>query len=544
VAQRDCGATHNEISSRNEISLMQGDTTYMTDLAGLTALATDPIALDELLVRALTSLERIVPYDLAALYELDGDVLTMRTAVGTLAGEPVRHARLALSRFPLIRRALAARRPIAVDESQHRDEGDPYDGLLDLPPGHSCMLVPVCAGSRELGVITLDRVVCAKYDAAALEVAGVYARIVAMAMTIADQAQRLARYRHRLREENRLLREELRSGRLAIQRVRASRSAAMQYVARFAEQAAGADSPVLITGETGSGKEVLANAIHAWSPRADEPFVTLNCAAIPENLVESELFGYVRGAFSGATTDRAGRFLAAHGGTLFLDEIGDMPLAVQAKLLRVLQEGAFEPVGSDRTVRVDVRIIAATHVDLEAAVAARRFREDVYFRIAVFPLRVPSLRERPEDLPILTQALLDELAERRGRGPWTLSPAAIAVLARQPWPGNVRQLVNVLERAVILQPAGELDVVHVDPASGIPGAVAAGPSGPLAGGSVVGMPAMEIEPLEKFDDHERRYLRRVLEHTGGKIYGPGGAAELLGLPPTTLQSKLRRYGLR
>jgi DNA-binding NtrC family response regulator len=157
---------------------------------------------------------------------------------------------------------------------------------------------------------------------------------------------------------------------------------------------------------------------------------------------------------------------------------------------------------------------------------------------------VPSLRERPEDLPILTQALLDELAERRGRGPWTLSPAAIAVLARQPWPGNVRQLVNVLERAVILQPAGELDVVHVDPASGIPGAVAAGPSGPLAGGSVVGMPAMEIEPLEKFDDHERRYLRRVLEHTGGKIYGPGGAAELLGLPPTTLQSKLRRYGLR
>jgi transcriptional regulator with GAF, ATPase, and Fis domain len=449
----------------------------------------------------------------------------------------VRHARLSLARFPLIRHALAARRPIAVDEGQHRDDGDPYDGILDLPPGHACMLVPVCAGPRELGVITLDRVVCGKYDATAVEIAGVYARIVAMAMTIADQAQRLARYRHRLREENRLLREELGSGRLAIQRVRASRSAAMRDVARFAEQAASADSPVLITGETGSGKEVLANAIHAWSPRADEPFVTLNCAAIPENLVESELFGYVRGAFSGATADRAGRFLAAHGGTLFLDEIGDMPLSVQAKLLRVLQEGAFEPVGSDRTVRVDVRIIAATHVDLEAAVGARRFRDDLYFRIAVFPLRVPPLRERPEDLPILAQALLDELTARRGRGPWTLTPAALDLLARHPWPGNVRQLVNVLERAVILQPAGELDVAHVDPGPGIPGTAtgaAAGSSASLA----------LVEPLEKLFDHERRYLRRVLEHTGGKIYGPGGAAELLGLPPTTLQSKLRRHGLR
>ena len=540
--QRDCGVSSNEISSSNEIPVMLADATYMTDLAGLTALASDPSALDEVLIRALTSLERIVPYDLAALYELDGDALTVRTAVGALAGGSVRHARLSLSRFPLIRRVLATRRPLAVDEGQHREAGDPYDGILDLAPGHACMLVPVCAGSRELGVITLDRAVCSTYDAAAVEVAGVYARIVAMAMTIADQAQRLARYRHRLREENRLLREELRSGRLAIQRVRASRSAAMRDVARFAEQAAAADGTVLITGETGSGKEVLANAIHAWSPRADEAFVTLNCAAIPENLVESELFGYVRGAFSGATADRAGRFLAAHGGTLFLDEIGDMPLSVQAKLLRVLQEGAFEPVGSDRTVRVDVRIIAATHADLEGAVVARRFREDLYFRIAVFPLRVPPLRERPDDLALLAQALLDELAERRGRGPWRLTPAATAMLARHPWPGNVRQLVNVLERAVILQPAGELDVAHVDPGPG----AAAGGSGSWAASAVAGQGASAAgaEPLERFEDHERRYLRRVLEHTRGKIYGPGGAAELLGLPPTTLQSKLRRYGLR
>jgi transcriptional regulator with GAF, ATPase, and Fis domain len=197
-------------------------------------------------------------------------------------------------------------------------------------------------------------------------------------------------------------------------------------------------------------------------------------------------------------------------------------------------------------VRVDVRIIAATHVDLEAAVVARRFREDLYFRIAVFPLRVPPLRERPEDLPLLAQAVLDELAERRGRGrgPWSLSPAAIAVLARHPWPGNVRQLVNVLERAVILQPEGELDVAHVDP--GVGGALASASSAiAVPGGGLGELAAIGgLEPLEKFEDHERRYLRRVLEHTSGKIYGPGGAAELLGLPPTTLQSKLRRYGLR
>jgi transcriptional regulator with GAF, ATPase, and Fis domain len=303
-------------------------------------------------------------------------------------------------------------------------------------------------------------------------------------------------------------------------------------VARLAEQVARTDAPVLITGETGAGKEVLARAIHAWSPRADEAFVTLNCAAIPDNLVESELFGYVRGAFTGAVGDRPGRFLTADRGTLFLDEIGDMPPGAQAKLLRVLQEGTFEPVGADRTVRVDVRVIAATHVDLEAAVHERRFREDLFFRIAVFPLQVPALRDRPEDIAALAQTLLDDIAERRGLGPWTLADGAIATLMRHGWPGNVRQLVNVLERAVILRPQGEIRAEHVD---GLPG----GNGGERPG------PAVAIEEaIVPFEEHERRYLQRVLERTRGKIYGPDGAAAMLALPPTTLQSKLKKLGIR
>jgi transcriptional regulator with GAF, ATPase, and Fis domain len=518
-----------------EVPPMIVATDYTADLERLTALASDPNALEEVLSRGLASLARIVPYDLAAVYELDGEDLFVRAAVGALASDRVRRNRLSLARFPALRRALAARRPMPLDEHDHSREGDPYDGVLDLPPGHSCMLVPLCAGDRDLGIITLDRMVCGGYEPAAVELAGLYGHILAMAMTIAAQAALLERYQRRLKEENRLLREELGPARRAVQMVRASGSPAMREVARLAEQVARSDAPVLITGETGAGKEVLARAIHAWSPRAEEPFVTLNCAAIPDNLVESELFGYVRGAFTGAAGDRPGRFLTADRGTLFLDEIGDMPQGAQAKLLRVLQEGSFEPVGTDRTVHVDVRVIAATHVDLEAAAAERRFRDDLYFRIAVFPLRVPALRDRPEDIPGLAQTLLDDIAERRGRGPWTLSPAAIAALDRHPWPGNVRQLVNVLERAVILKPHGELGAEHVE----MPGvAIAPAPLLPAQ------TPVIDEPLVVPFEANERRYLERVLERTRGKIYGVGGAAALLGMPPTTLQSKLRKLGIR
>jgi transcriptional regulator with GAF, ATPase, and Fis domain len=509
-------------------------TDYSADLHRLAALAVEPRSLDELLAQALVSLRRVVPYDLAAIYELAGRDLFVRAAEGPLASDAVRRHRLALDRFPTIRHALETRRPFPLEEHHHQSaEGDPYDGVLDLPDGHSCMLVPLFAGARDLGLITLDRRVCGRYSDDVVEMAGVYGQIVSMAMAFAEQAQLLERYRHRLKEENRLLREEVRGYEQATRYVRESRSPVMRDVARLAEQVARSSMPVLVIGETGSGKEVLAQAIHAWSARADQPFVKLNCAAIPENLVESELFGYVRGAFSGAGADRPGRFLTANGGTLFLDEIGDMPLAAQAKLLRVLQEGTFEPVGSDRTVRVDVRVIAATHVDLPVAVHEHRFREDLYFRIAVFPLWLPPLRERRADIVPLAEHVLEDIASERGLGPWTLSAAARAALTDADWPGNVRQLVNTLERAAILLPRGELGVEHL--AVGAPVASAA---------PALGRPAPVGERLESFAENERRHLRRALELARGKIYGPDGAATLLGLRPTTLQSKLRKHKLR
>ena len=204
---------------------------------------------------------------------------------------------------------------------------------------------------------------------------------------------------------------------------------------RQARQVAGTSLPVLIQGETGVGKELLARALHEWSGRRDEGLITLNCAAIPDSLIESELFGHVKGAFTGAASSRAGRFLTANGGTLFLDEIGEMPLPAQAKLLRVLQEGTFQPVGSDRSIKVDVRIFAATNVDLEAAVEEGRFRQDLYYRLDVFPLEIPPLRERPEDIAPIAVLVLEAIARRTGRGPWTL-PADVVGRRSSASPGR------------------------------------------------------------------------------------------------------------
>ncbi|MCA9665451.1 MAG: sigma 54-interacting transcriptional regulator [Myxococcales bacterium] len=508
---------------------------YSKDLGRLAELAAQPQSIDDVLSSALASLRRIIHYDLAAIYELSDDqrTLQLRAAHGPLADERIAGHRLELARFATIRRALETRRPIPLEAHHHRsDEGDPYDGVLDLPAGHSCMVVPLFAGRRDIGLITLDRTTCATYEPEVVELASVYGQIVSLALLFAEQAELLDRYRRQVSEHNRLLVAE-RGGELAGRRIEQSRSPAMRELSRLARQVAASDMPVLLSGETGSGKEVLAAAIHGWSARAQRPLVTLNCAAIPESLVESELFGHVAGAFSGATRDRPGRFVTANGGTLLLDEIGDTPLSLQSKLLRVLQEGSFEPVGSDRTVRVDVRVIAATHRDLAAAVAAGRFREDLYYRLAVFPLRVPPLRERREDIAPIAQSLLDEATRRGGgRGPWTLTAAALAALEAQPWPGNVRQLINVIERATILQPRGEIDVAHLALEGG-------GPRALLSAGVEASAPA-----LPSYRENEARYLRDLLSRSGGKIYGEGGAAELSGLKPTTLQSKLKKLGLK
>jgi transcriptional regulator with GAF, ATPase, and Fis domain len=499
------------------------------DLKELAALAGDAEASDELLRRGLDWLARVAPYDLATIFVLDGGRLVARAARGRLADERVRRHSLALHDFPSLREALESRRARAFTESDHsHGDGDPFDGVLDLPHGHSCMVVPLYAGQRDIGVLTLDRAVCEPYPKAAVELVEVYAQILSSAIRSAELRTTMERLHQQDHEHAKLLEEQLAGESVGL--MEASRDEAMRELQRRARQVAETDTPVLILGETGTGKERLARTLHAWSRRADQPFVAINCAAIPDGLIESELFGHVKGAFTGASRDRSGRFQMANGGTLFLDEIGELPLELQPKLLRALQEGQFEPVGSDATTKVDVRVLAATHVDLERALAERRFREDLYYRLSVFPLRLPPLRERLSDLPRLCEALLLEQTRRTGRRGSRVTAEGLAKLASHAWPGNLRELANVLERATILAEGARLGPDVLD----LPA--------PRTGAAPVAEPP-KATALRSLDDVQREHIQRVLAATGGRLYGRNGAARVLGLPPSTLQSRMRKLGI-
>ncbi len=301
-------------------------------------------------------------------------------------------------------------------------------------------------------------------------------------------------------------------------------------------QVAPTDAAVLVLGETGTGKELFARAVHGTSSRRQRPMVKVNCAAIPANLIESELFGHERGAFTGATSRREGRFALADGGTIFLDEVGELPLELQPKLLRVLQEGEFEPVGSSRTRKVDVRVVSATHRDLERQVTEGRFREDLYYRLNVFPVRVPPLRERGGDVALLARAFVERLSRKVGRPVLPLDAESIRRLEAYEWPGNVRELHNVIERAVITARDGCLDLDRALP-GGAQRRRTPSPSGTAAPAPAPVLTARELEGFE------RDNLRRALEACGWKVSGGGGAAALLGMKPSTLASRMKALKL-
>ncbi len=305
-------------------------------------------------------------------------------------------------------------------------------------------------------------------------------------------------------------------------------SPAMAHVREQIAQVAATDSTVLIEGETGTGKELVARAIHAQSPRRERALVKLNCAALPRELVESELFGHEKGAFTGALQQRRGRFELADGGTLLLDEVGELPLEAQAKLLRVLQEREFERVGGTRALRVDVRVIAATNRDLQAEVAAGRFRADLYFRLNVFPIRLPPLRERREDIPQLLQHAVARVARRLGREVTGIAPAFVDAARAYDWPGNVRELENLVERALIVSHGGWLDGKA---AFATPSAV-----------PVTDAPVPDVS--SSLQDVERTHIRRVLDAARWTIEGETGAARILGLNPSTLRGRMRKLGIR
>jgi DNA-binding NtrC family response regulator len=302
----------------------------------------------------------------------------------------------------------------------------------------------------------------------------------------------------------------------------------MRAVFDTIEQVAATDATVLIRGETGTGKELVARVVHSLSPRRDGPFVAVNCAALPESLVESELFGHERGAFTGAQSRKLGRFERADGGTLFIDEVADMPEAVQIKLLRVLQERSFERVGGTETLRVDIRLVTATHIDLEAAIASGRFREDLFYRLDVVPIRLPPLRERIGDIPLLVEHLLAEYQRRLGKSGIRLGPDVLRRLGQHDWPGNVRELSNAIERMVALTPSGgvaELPELRVRPRERL---------------AAVGPEPTGASLKEMMDDYERGILARTLERCSGNR---SAAARTLGITRQGLAQKLAKLGL-
>jgi transcriptional regulator with GAF, ATPase, and Fis domain len=303
---------------------------------------------------------------------------------------------------------------------------------------------------------------------------------------------------------------------------------------------------VLVTGETGTGKELIARAVHSASPRRDRPLIKVNCAALPAGLVESELFGHEKGAFSGAIARRVGRFELADGGTIFLDEIGELPADAQVKLLRVLQEREFDRVGGTAPMRVDVRVIAATNRDLLKEVQEKRFREDLYYRLNVFPVRLPPLRERQDDIPLLVHFLVNKFAPRVGKRLEGVSRPTMQRLQEYPWPGNIRELENVLERAVILATGPTLEVApDLLPAKALtrPAEERAQPEGAGNVPVTAAAPPAAGQPRPNLEAVERDYIVTVLRETNWVLTGPRGAAKVLGLHANTLRSRMKKLGI-
>jgi PAS domain S-box-containing protein len=346
--------------------------------------------------------------------------------------------------------------------------------------------------------------------------------------------EEIKRLRKQLELENEYLYEEM-AGLQAFGRI-IGKSYALQNILKQIEMVAPTGANVLITGESGTGKELIAHEIHSRSEKKQRPMIRVNCASIPRELYESEFFGHVKGAFTGAIKDRVGRFELANGGTLFLDEVGEIPLDLQSKLLRVLQEGTFEKVGNEKTIKVDVRVIAATNRNLKKEVENGNFREDLYYRLNVFPLEVPALRERKEDISILANHFLELAKKNFNRPEAKFSKNNLLDLERYNWPGNIRELQNVIERAVITSQTGKL-IFNLEKGNN---------SKPLSSPrnqehSLAKAKILTFAEVKKF---ERENILTALEKTNWKIFGKDGAAELLDIPPTTLATRIQRMGLK
>lgn len=468
------------------------------------------------------SLRKVLPFERCNIniYDPERDVFKAFVLVGpTIApftevpGSKGGQGKFLVHQRPSVTRDIRESPPNPV--SRHVREAALKAGL------RSGMGAPLIARGKTIGTLNMTSKVVGQYS----EEDGAFLFEVAKQISLAFQNmtayEEIARLKARLEQENVYLQEEIKTEHNFEEIV--GQGATMKKVLKAVETAAPTDVSVLISGETGTGKELVARAIHNLSRRRDQALVKVNCAALPAGLIESELFGHEKGAFTGALSRKLGRFELADGGTIFLDEIGDLPLELQTKLLRVLQGGEFERVGGVETLRADVRVIAATNRDLEQAMQEEKFRQDLFYRLNVFPIHLSPLRERKEDIPLLVRHLVMKHSARLGKKIETIPQRTMDALQTYPWPGNVREMENVIERAVILSRSPRLEFGDWLPK---PGVVSNG---------------LRIRTLEEV---EREHIREALELTGWRVSGERGAAMLLGLKRTTLESKMKKLGIR
>lgn len=476
--------------------------------------------------RAFDYLQDHFPLDEVYLDILDSQLGAIRRIVHFARGEGERAEEIVPLPEGVWEWARTLTGPLIIDARTASGPAKAMASLVKID-GKSDLALPLRVESELVGMLVLRAYGEGIYDQGHAELLAIVAEPFALGLANALSYREVLRYRDILLDDNRFLNRELfsRAGDEVI-----GGNSGLRNIMEMVRQVAPLSNTVLLLGETGTGKEVIANAIHFTSPRKDGPFIKVNCGAIPENLIDSELFGHEKGAFTGAVTEKRGRFERAAGGTIFLDEIGELPSQAQVRLLRVLQNREIERVGGDKPIPVDIRVIAATHRNLENMVSENRFREDLWFRLNVFPIIVPPLRQRKEDVPALARHFVALKSRELGiAAPPAIAPGALERLVNYSWPGNVRELENLVERELIRHQGGQLkfDSMAVIQSRGKVETV----MGESTGG-----------PLD-LDEAMSLHIAKVLEMTKGKIHGPGGAAELLGINPNTLRARMNKLGV-
>ena len=477
----------------------------------------------ELFSRLASELQRVVRFDFVGLMLYDPARDAVQPAVLETGTTPLTSRPEVVATDSPTHFVIRSQQPLVVPDVETETRWPEALTAIRQQGTRSFCLLPLATARNPLGSIAFGRRERAIYSEAEVEFMGQVAKLVAVAIENATAFREIAQLKDKLAQERLYLESEIKTHHPFEEIV--GDSAALRRTLEQLEVVASTDSTVLLLGETGTGKELLARAIHDRSTRRERTFVKINCAAIPSGLLESELFGHEKGAFTGAIKQKMGRFEVADGGTLFLDEIGEIPLELQPKLLRVLQEKEFERIGSANTIKVDVRLVAATNRDLRQMTAEHRFRDDLYYRLNVFPIHVPPLRERREDIPALVRYFVQRLARPMNRQVEVIPPETIEALRRYSWPGNVRELGNLIERGMILSRGRVLEVPLDELTPSLP---------PVP---------MEEDADATLEGMERAHILRALEEANWVLGGPKGAAARLGMKRTSLQYRMQKLGI-